>query len=160
MLQIILYGLISLIILVALLRLTPIWDNLLSAKPAGLIDFTTVEAPNKPNWFLLCEDDVCKGTPASAAPPLFDRSADELKGRLDALILEMPNTEVRMDQDNQMDILVRTPVMRWPDIISVQVVPLEEGKSTIRIYSRSIYGHSDLGANKARVMNWLKRLQG
>ena len=159
MVQIIIYGLVMLVILATLLRMTPIWDKILTAKPAQIIDFATLKAPNKPNWFLLCEENFCEGSKTNMVPPLFDQPADELKGRLETLLLEVPNAEVRLDDGNQMDVLVRTPIMRWPDIISVQVVPLENDKSTIRIYSRSIYGRSDLGANKTRVIHWLKRLQ-
>lgn len=159
MLQVVIYGLIALIVLVALLRLTPIWDGILSAKPAEIVDFATLEPPPKPNWFLLCEDNVCTAATPKATPPIFEVSAEELKGRMEALLLEMANTNVRLERGNDLDVLIRTPIMRWPDIISIQIVPLDEGKSTLRIYSRSIYGHSDLGANKARVMGWLARLQ-
>ncbi|MCB1632914.1 MAG: DUF1499 domain-containing protein [Pseudomonadales bacterium] len=38
-------------------------------------------------------------------------------------------------------------------------MPLGEARSTLIIYSRSVYGYSDLGVNKARVNRWLAELQ-
>ena len=80
----------------------------------------------------------------------------------------------------------RTPVLRFPDI--VQIAFLEAGTTagttagnepgneagtepgneagtepgneaaTLCIYSRSVYGYSDLGRNRARVEDWLARI--
>jgi len=49
----------------------------------------------------------------------------------------------------------RSLIFRFPDTITVQVFPQTEGGSTLAIYSRSNYGRSDLGVNKARVQRWL-----
>jgi len=50
---------------------------------------------------------------------------------------------------------------RWgfPDYISVKFIDLNGGKSTIAIYSRSRFGHSDMGVNEARVRRWVSTLQ-
>ena len=50
--------------------------------------------------------------------------------------------------------------MRYPDSITVRFLPLEEGRSTLAIYSRSHYGRSDFGVNKERVDGWLASLLG
>lgn len=51
----------------------------------------------------------------------------------------------------------RTRLMGYPDAISVFAVPEGEG-ARLSLYSRSRYGHSDLGVNKARVERWLAAL--
>ncbi|MBE7636630.1 DUF1499 domain-containing protein [Sneathiella sp. P13V-1] len=158
MLQLFIYGIISLLILLVLLRLTPIWDNILSAPAASKTDFSTLKAPNKPNWFLLCDTEVCQNTKPNGQPPIFELSATDLKGRFEKFILENSNAKVRLDESDQIEILDRTSLVRWPDIISVKFVGLEGGKSILYIYSRSIYGHSDLGANQARVTKWLQAI--
>ena len=34
-----------------------------------------------------------------------------------------------------------------------------KGKSTLAVYSRSVYGRSDLGVNRARIMAWVREVQ-
>jgi uncharacterized protein (DUF1499 family) len=48
--------------------------------------------------------------------------------------------------------------MRYPDLITVQFRPLDSTRSTLAIYSRSVYGYSDRGVNQRRVRQWLDRL--
>lgn len=52
---------------------------------------------------------------------------------------------------------VRTRLMRYPDLIYVSLRPRQGGDShDVLLYSHSVYGHSDLGANAKR----LKRILG
>jgi uncharacterized protein (DUF1499 family) len=46
----------------------------------------------------------------------------------------------------------------FPDYVSVRAVDLGDGSSALAIFSRSRYGASDLGVNRARVDAWLARL--
>jgi len=50
-------------------------------------------------------------------------------------------------------------VFNFPDLIMAQVTPATPDSSTLIIYSRSLYGHSDLGVNRKRVETWLAALQ-
>ena len=51
----------------------------------------------------------------------------------------------------------RSRVMGYPDAISVRAVPEGTG-SRLTIWSRSRFGHGDLGVNRKRVARWLDRL--
>ncbi|MEL6953235.1 MAG: DUF1499 domain-containing protein [Pseudomonadota bacterium] len=57
--------------------------------------------------------------------------------------------------------VARTPVMGFPDAISIRLHPSDrprlDGSPTTRIevFSRSRFGYSDLGANQRRFMGWL-----
>jgi uncharacterized protein (DUF1499 family) len=159
MLQIILYALVALIILAVLLRMTPIWDKLLPATAQTHVDFANLSPAKKPNWFLLCEEGACRDTKIHAPSPILPYSAPELKKRFLALLAEDGNSNMIADTDNKLEFNVRTAMVRWPDLISVEFVAKSDDSSTLYIYSRSIYGRSDLGANKARVNNWLARLK-
>lgn len=53
----------------------------------------------------------------------------------------------------------RSAIFGFPDYISVKAVPVEGGSALI-IWSRSRYGQSDWGVNKARVDGWLTQLGG
>ena len=53
---------------------------------------------------------------------------------------------------------MRTPIVRWPDWVTVRFIPLGEDQSTLAIYSRSVYGRKDFGTNERRITDWLARL--
>lgn len=48
----------------------------------------------------------------------------------------------------------RSALIGYPDAISVRALPEGDG-SRLAIWSRSRFGHSDLGVNAARVTRWL-----
>ncbi|WP_371154669.1 DUF1499 domain-containing protein [Jannaschia sp. 2305UL9-9] len=50
----------------------------------------------------------------------------------------------------------RTRMMGYPDVINLRVQPTPEG-SSLTLWSRSRYGQSDLGVNRARVEALLQR---
>lgn len=51
--------------------------------------------------------------------------------------------------------VVRSRVLNFPDIVSAQVLPEPGPASRLVLYSRSMYGYSDLGANRRRLRSWL-----
>ena len=54
--------------------------------------------------------------------------------------------------------MVRSAVFNFPDLVTAQVAPAGAGAATLLLYSRSVYGYSDLGANRRRVAAWLAAL--
>lgn len=57
----------------------------------------------------------------------------------------------------QVHYVARSAVFNFPDLITVQVQPDGDGSRLI-VFSRSVYGYSDLGANGARITAWLSAL--
>jgi uncharacterized protein (DUF1499 family) len=55
--------------------------------------------------------------------------------------------------------VARSAVFNFPDLIMVQVVREAPDSSGLILYSRSVYGQSDLGVNRKRVEMWLATLQ-
>ncbi len=54
----------------------------------------------------------------------------------------------------------RSGLFGFPDYISVRVIEAEGGDGAmLAIYSRSRYGHSDLGVNAKRIRRWLSTVQ-
>jgi len=51
-----------------------------------------------------------------------------------------------------------TGLMRFKDDVDIEVIPVDEGKATFAIYSRSRVGYSDLGANRKRVKELIRRV--
>ena len=50
--------------------------------------------------------------------------------------------------------VARTPIMGYPDYVSIRLIPEGEG-TRIVAFSRSRFGYSDRGVNRARLGRWL-----
>ena len=48
--------------------------------------------------------------------------------------------------------------LKCAGLVTAQVTAAGPEASTLVLYSRSVYGHSDLGVNRARVTAWLAAL--
>ncbi|WP_417204965.1 DUF1499 domain-containing protein [Antarctobacter sp.] len=77
--------------------------------------------------------------------------------RLHAIILETPRTEVLAGSpgDGQVTYVTRSKWMGFPDYTTVR-----ENDAVLELWARSRFGQSDLGVNRARVEDWLQRLDG
>jgi uncharacterized protein (DUF1499 family) len=60
---------------------------------------------------------------------------------------------------HQAHYVARSAVFNFPDLIMVQVVNEGPAASGLILYSRSVYGRSDLGVNRKRIEAWLAALQ-
>ena len=60
----------------------------------------------------------------------------------------------------QIDYVQRSAMFRYPDLVTVRFVAVSPTRSTLAIYSRSIYGRSDFGVNRRRIETWLEELRG
>lgn len=124
----------------------------------GAIDFATLQKKPSPNQFLVAPAGLAKETPDLEAPT-FSIPPAELRARWAERVGELPRVQAlaRDDAILQDDYRQRTPLMGYPDTITVRFLPHESG-STLAVYSRSHFGHSDLGANEKRVREWLALL--
>ncbi|MBB5691176.1 DUF1499 domain-containing protein [Roseomonas alkaliterrae] len=118
------------------------------------VDFATLVLPTSPNTCLL--------TPATApgAGHLhrdpFPVSPEEALAAIRAVAASMPRTFplAEFPARRQVQWVARTRLMNYPDIVVAEVAPAGAGTG-LWLYSRSLIGWSDLGANRARVTAWL-----
>ena len=150
------FGLI-LVGLVLVIRFSGLWDSLLPAGPVSEVDFATVRPPGSPNTYLVCPEGVCAATPDAVSPQTQLRPS-QLIDVIIAIAEADGAAQVERFGTDAVEMVVRTPVMRWPDRVSVRAYPGPDGGSTFALYSRSIYGESDMGANQKRVERWLSQL--
>jgi uncharacterized protein (DUF1499 family) len=113
-----------------------------------------------PNQYLLCPKGMCAAETDGAAP-VFDIPIQQLQMAWDQMLAEQPRLQVlRREVTNmQIDYVQRTRFLRFPDLITVRFVPVDDTHSTLAIFSRSVYGKGDMGVNRTRVEEWLARLQ-
>lgn len=130
-----------------------------SAPDRWHVDPLVAEAPTTPNAWRVGPAPALGPEPDVEAP-VYDLSADALARKLDAMVMAEPRTErLAQSQDGLWVTYVqRSRVMGFPDYMSVRVIPRGEDAATLSIFSRSRYGQSDLGVNRARVENWLAGL--
>ena len=131
-----------------------------SVKPV-VIDFNHLKRPGSPNYYLACPKDACNIKP-DIESPCFDVSAIQLQEAWQKVIDNVVRyTELSRNVDeNQIQYVQRSLIMRFPDYVTVHFMPLAEGASTLAILSYSKYGHSDFGVNKKRVDSLLSSLKG
>ncbi len=125
--------------------------------PVAPVEFDTLELPASPN--------TCLVGPASYAGPKHLTHAPwpvtpaVLWATLNRLAAGFPRTWKlgEFPERAQAQWVERSALMNYPDIIAAEVRPAPEGAALL-LYSRSLFGWSDLGVNKARAERWLAAL--
>ena len=122
------------------------------------MDMAAISRPASPNTAL--------AGPAGYLPPPdivvapYPVGPDRLYAAVLAMATAQPRTYLAAEYRSirQAHFVVRSAVWNFPDLVTVSVSGPAEGPSTLVVYSRSVYGHSDLGANRERVTAWLASL--
>src|SRR5262249_35797735 len=112
-----------------------------------LMDMKHLTRPASPN--------VAVAGPAGSQPapdlvtPHFPLPAPRLYDVLIAVAQEQPRTFLAMQYatEFQAHFVARSTMLNFPDLITVQVAEAGPDSSTLVLYSRSVYGYSDLGVN-------------
>jgi uncharacterized protein (DUF1499 family) len=150
---------------VAVAAIALIWEggtleNLWRIKEVPVVDFATLQRAPAPNQYLLCPVGLCT-TETDGVAPTFDLPADQLQGAWELMIAEEPRVQ-EAGRDlalMQVDYVQRSRLLRFPDLITVRFLPVDDAHATLAIYSRSIYGQGDMGVNRARIEEWLAKLK-
>lgn len=134
-------------------------DLILEPAADMTIDFASLRKGPRPNQYLVCPPGFCAEPPDRPAPE-FAVSAATLRDRWQTMIASQPRTRDtdRNPEALQYDYVQRSFLFRFPDTITVRFIPLSSDRATLAVYSRSRYGHSDLGVNRARIEAWLAAL--
>ncbi len=157
-------GALIVVIVGASLLMTPIGERPLTALFAAgdveTVDFATLTPPNDPNWFLVCPPGFCAAA-AGTNSPVFDVSAERLRARWREVVAARPRVELLADHPDgwQFDYVQRSARFRFPDIVTVLFITVAPERSTLAVYSRSVFGASDFGVNRERIEAWLTFLR-
>jgi hypothetical protein len=128
-------------------------------RPDERIVISELHDPIPPNAFLACPPGYCAAT--AAPSPVLTLPVERFSQLWAEMIAGEPHVVTVADETAQhrLVIIQHTPLLRFPDIITVEFVPLGPHRSSIAIYSRSRYGHYDFGKNRKRVGKWLALLE-
>ena len=117
-----------------------------------------------PNDFLLRPGgtSIADRTGADGVAPVYAVGFPDLARHLLAAALAEPRT-TRIAGDwrlGDLTLVQRSRFLGFPDAISIQTESLGPDRSSVAIYSRSRFGHSDAGVNRARVERLLAAVAG
>lgn len=135
-------------------------DTAVSAT-ISMTDFATLQPPDKPNNWLVAPADFSGIAAVDETAPVFDVSASVLAEAWRIIIEAEPRTTILAisDDDLRIEAEQKSAVFGFVDRVSVQVVPLDDGRSTFMAYSTSLVGYWDMGANRSRLQDWIAALQ-
>jgi uncharacterized protein DUF1499 len=133
-------------------------ENRLAPGEAGSI--AELRPPFPKPGFVACPPSYCPDAEAIASP-VFALPWERLLAYWSELISGQKRLEaIAADPDRRRIVYIqRSPTFRFPDVITVEFVPLGPDRSSIAIYSRSRYGEYDFGKNRKRVVRWLALLE-
>ncbi len=139
-----------------------VW-GLFGPADLGDIRFETLERRSSPNDALVMPEGFGSGfgsarrdisSPVYAVPPKALRDAFRRVLAVEKNLVGVAEDEVALTARY----VQRTALLGFPDTIVVRFVAIGAERSSIALYSRSKFGYSDLGANKARLERWLSAL--
>ncbi|MBP2315342.1 DUF1499 domain-containing protein [Azospirillum soli] len=143
-----------------------VWETLFGPGDRRPVAFETLIPPDRPNHHLVCPPDLCRE--AAGESPVFPVAVEaqvaawkrllEREGARRLAGRDGQNDMAKIDVP-QIDAEVRTPWLRFPDLVTIRPIALGPDRSTVALYSRSLYGHSDLGTNAARLRAWLGAME-
>jgi uncharacterized protein (DUF1499 family) len=118
------------------------------------LDFATLALPASPNTCLLTPSSAPGAGHLQRDP--FPVTVEAAFAAIRAVAAAQPRTFPLAEyaERRQAHWVARTRLMNYPDIVVAEVAPSGGGVG-LWLYSRSLVGWSDLGANRARVLAWL-----
>jgi uncharacterized protein (DUF1499 family) len=128
-------------------------------RPGEEIAIKQLRDPLPQNAFLACPPGYCAAT--AAASPLFAMTLERLAGATRRMLTSEPNAVMleASPERGRFTLIQHTPLLRFPDIVTIELVSVAPGRSSLAIYSRSRYGRGDLGTNRRRVLRWLRQIE-
>ena len=128
--------------------------------PSEAVSIAELHSPLPEPSFLFCPPGYCLAAEAIASP-VFPLPWERLREYWTEVISgEKLVGPIVADPDHRRFVYIQhSPTFRFPDIITVEFVPLGPNRSSIAIYSRSRYGQYDFGKNRKRVGKWLTLLE-
>ena len=150
------------------------WERVAGAPDPVPPAITMILPTGRPNEAMACPEGFCPAWPEAIASPELALSAEELAERLDAAMggkeaggeaasePDGPASWKRLDDGGdrlRRRYLAHSPLMRFPDLVTVEIVPLGDKRSSLAVHARARLGHSDMGANRKRVRQMLALAQ-
>jgi hypothetical protein len=120
------------------------------------IDLAVLARPSSPNTALAAPAGIGPVLPDIVLAPFLVPA-----GRLREAVRKVAADEGAFFHDEtgaQDHFVARSKLFNFPDLVTAEVRARGDDGAELILYSRSLYGRSDLGANRARLERWLAAL--
>lgn len=128
--------------------------------PREQIEIRALRAPLPQPSFLACPSGYCAVHPQMTTPVFlvpWQRLRDDWTK---AIAAEPRVVSIGSGSDEHRLVYIQhSLIFRFPDIVTVEFVPLSADRSSIAVFSQSRYGRGDFGVNQKRVERLLPRLE-
>jgi uncharacterized protein (DUF1499 family) len=123
-------------------------------------EFLTLRLRGLPNEYLLCPKGFAASPPHDTAP-VFSVSVAALGAAFEGVLSAEPRLDIIATdaQARRFEYLLRSRLFGFPDRVSVRLLALDPGRSTLAVYGRAVIGVWDFGVNRRRVGRWVRRLE-
>jgi uncharacterized protein (DUF1499 family) len=128
--------------------------------PQETVSISELRSPLPKTGFLACPSGYC-AIAAAITSPVFDLPWDRLRDYWMEMISGEPRVvHAAADLGPRRYVYIQhSPIFRFPDVVTVELIPLGPTRSSIAFYSRSRYGEYDFRKNRKRIERWLFLLE-
>jgi uncharacterized protein (DUF1499 family) len=125
----------------------------------GPVNFERLRLRGSPNDALICPEKACPLVENAARAPILSIAAAQLQSQIIRYVLDAPNAApLKGSDENRLRYVQYSRWLRFPDIVDIEIVPIDGDHATLAVYSRSVFGYGDMGVNKARINQLLDKL--
>lgn len=139
------------------------WRLIAGNPDQGPFELTQIQRNSRPNDALLCTDNHYEGeAKIDKALPSYALSPAAIINRLDEKIQQSGMKYGRVDDYSDpagARYVIWSDLMRFPDTIQFQAMPLQNGETSLIAYGCAQLGYSDNGMNFKRLDNLTKAIQ-
>lgn len=135
------------------------WERLAGSPDRGRFDLMTAQRSSTPNDAVAASAGL--RADADIVLPAYDAEAPALLQRIAAAIESADPLARRVDDGadaSHLRYVTYSPGMRFPDLISIEAVAMDDGRTGLILYARAQLGRSDFGANRRRLQLYLEGL--
>ena len=126
--------------------------------PQEAVSISDLRSPLPKTSFLACPSGYCSAA-AAITSPVFDLPWDRLRDYWTEMIAGETRVVHAVVGPRHYVYIQHSPIFRFPDIVTVELVPVGPSRSSVAVYSRSRYGEYDFHKNRKRVERWLFLLE-
>lgn len=150
-----------LVLLIALYGPSKFLEQFWGNPDMGYIEIKTLAPTNKPNTALACPLNYCTQRKPDIITSNYSVSSEILRDKIIDYFNNDTNAKYISAPEDKLSLrfITYSPTLRFPDTIQVQLIKSSQSTSTLAIFARAKIGHSDFGANKARVKEILAALK-
>jgi uncharacterized protein (DUF1499 family) len=126
----------------------------------SITDFSTLTNRVSKNEYIVAPEGFTPKARIDEEASIYSVPPAVLKNEINKVILKQPRTQFIAEDPatNRVEYVQRSLIFRFPDVITFQIIPINEKQTTLAVHSYSVYGAGDLGVNGNRVRDWIKQL--